>query len=107
MAEETILNFLDHWTQETTYKKQQVMLWEKKEDQQGAFAIGKRMSFWKRNNPVKIPIGEKFPDYWSAFYDKKLGDPIKQAAYRKHLKGLGHVFTYYPGAGEVVTPPKS
>ena len=39
MEENTLLNFLDHWTQETTYKKQQVMLWEKREDE-SAFAVG-------------------------------------------------------------------
>jgi len=103
MAEETVLNFLDYWTQETTYKRQQIMLWEKRE----AFDIGKRMAYWKRVNPVKVPIGEQFLNYWSAFYDKKLGNFQKQIEYRKHLKSLGYVFTHSPTAGEIVTPPKS
>ena len=113
MGENRLLNFLDFWTKEKTYKKgtvreRQMMLFEIREEE-SAFDIRKRMAYWKRNNPEKPETikGEKFPDYWSTHYDKKLGDMNLQQAYRKHLRdNHGYKFTYYPGAGEVVTPPK-
>ena len=103
MDEKTLEDFMDYWTQGTKYKRQKVMLWEKRKET-SAFDIGKRMAYWKRANPVKA--GEGFLDYWSVGYDKKLGDTQKQMAYRKHLRGLGFIFTYSPGAGEVVTKGK-
>lgn len=111
MGEKTTANFLDHWTQEKTYKKGtkkevQMLLFEIREEE-SAFDIRKRMSWWKRNNPERPQNpGEKFPDYWSVNYDKKLADMNRQQEYRKHLKGLGYIFKYVPGAGEVVTAPK-
>lgn len=104
MDEKVLQDFMDIWTQETVYKNETMMLFEKRKIT-SAFAIGNRMAYWKRNNPVKVPAGEKFPDYWNVHYDKKLGDIQKQQNYRKHLKNLGFKFTYSPGAGEVVTPP--
>ena len=101
MDEKTLEDFMDYWTQGTKYKRQKVMLWEKRLET-SAFDIGKRMAYWKRANPVK----SEFLDYWSVGYDKKLGDMQKQTAYRKHLRGLGFIFTYSPGAGEVVTKGK-
>ncbi len=103
MAEKSLQDFLDYWTQETTHKRKQVMLWEKRLET-AAFDIGKRMSYWKRANFTRSD--DNFPNYWSTGYDKKLGDIHKQTAYRKHLKSLGFIFTYSAGSGEVVTPPK-
>ena len=105
MDEKTLEDFLDYWTQETTHKKEAVMLWEKRL-KTSAFAIGNRMAYWKRANPVKVPVGEKFPDYWNSLYDKKLGDIQKQQAYRKHLRGLGYRFSHSPTAGEIITAPR-
>lgn len=106
MSEKNIEDFLDYWSQEKTYKHEQLMLFEITE-KKSAFDIRKRMAYWKRNNPEKErATGEKFLDYWSAYYDKKLGDIQRQQEYRKHLRALGYKFTYHPGAGEVVNPPK-
>jgi len=107
MGEKITEDFLDYWTQEKTYKKEQLMLFEIRE-KTAAFDIRKRMAYWKRNNPEKTQYqeGDKFLNYWNVHYDKKLGDMRRQQLYRKHLKGLGYIFTYVPGAGEVVTPPK-
>ncbi len=52
MDESVLENFMDIWTQETTYKKEKIMLWEKRL-KTSAFDIGKRMAYWKRNNPPK------------------------------------------------------
>ena len=108
MGELRLLNFLDTWTQEKTYKHEQLMLFEITE-KKSAFDIRKRMAYWKRNSPEKPEnaMGEKFPDYWNAYYDKKLGDFQRQQEYRKHLRTLGYKFTHSPTAGEIVTSPKT
>jgi len=108
MDEKTLEDFMDIWTQETTYKKEKIMLWEKRL-KTSAFDIGKRMAYWKRNNPPKDKKGDKgdkFPNYWSRRYDISLGDIQKQMDYRKHLRGLGFKFDHSSTAGEIVIEPK-
>jgi len=104
MDEKALEDFLDIWTQETEHKKKPMMLFEKRK-LTSAFDIGKRMAYWKRNNPPKDEKG-MFPNYWSRRYDISLGDPQKQMDYRKHLKGLGFKFDHSPTAGEIVIEPK-
>lgn len=113
MGEKTVADFMDYWTQEKTYKKgtrreEQLLLFEIRE-RDGAFDIRKRMALWKRKNPENPETikGEKFPDYWNAYYDKKLGDIQRQQEYRKHLRALGYKFEHSPTAGEIVTSPKT
>jgi len=105
MNENVLEDFMDYWTQDTVYKKEVMMLWEKRKIT-AAFKIPNRMAYWKRNNPPKEEKGKKFPNYWSRRYDISLGDIQKQMDYRKHLRGLGFKFDHSPTAGEIVIEPK-
>jgi len=90
MGELRLLNFLDHWTQEKTYKKGtkkeiKLLLFEIREEE-SAFDIRKRMAWWKRNNPEKLE-GKAHPDQL-----KLLKDPAEIQKKREELRAAGYVY---------------
>lgn len=100
MLEDDLLNFMDHYSQETTINKEPVMLFEK-EKKKNAFDISKRMATWKRRAKSYAPKsnGKKYRDYWDQFYAKTLSDQEFQE-YKKHLLNLGWKHEFQTSSGQ-------
>lgn len=86
MEEKTLEDFMDYWTQETTYKREQAMLWEKRLDT-SAFDIGKRMAYWKRRNPASNGSICTDPSDLATYKD-----PIKLMAAKQQLRKQGWIW---------------